>query len=84
MDLATAEDVSDLTASDAVSGLDGMIADLTEMDRETIAELGLEAVPSAALKLRLLIHMLLKQESLEEKKKILSTFYIPSFSTVYF
>ena len=84
MDLATAEDVSDLTASDAVSGLDGMIADLTEMDRETIAELGLEAVPSAALKLRLLVHMLLKQESLEEKKKILSTFYIPSFSTVYF
>ena len=58
MDLATAEDVSDLTASDAVSGLDGMIADLTEMDRETIAELGLEAVPSAALKLRLLVHML--------------------------
>ena len=84
MDLATAEDVSDLTASDAVSGLDGMIADLTEMDRETIAELGLEAVPTAALKLRLLVHMLLKQESLEEKKKILSTFYIPSFSTVYF
>ena len=84
MDLATAEDVSDLTASDAVSGLDGMIADLTEMDRETIAELGLEAVPTAALKLRLLVHMLLQQESLEEKNKILSTFYIPSFSTVYF
>ena len=83
MDLATAEDVSDLTASDAVSGLDGMIADLTEMDRETIAELGLEAVPSAALKLRLLVHFV-KQESLEEKNKILSTFYIPSFSTVYF
>ena len=84
MDLSTAENVSDLTASDAVSGLDGMIADLTEMDRETIAELGLEAVPSAALKLRLLVHMLLEQESLEKKNKILSTFYILSFSTVYF
>ena len=52
MSLSKPADLSDLTASDARSGLDGLLSGLTGTDLNTIAELGLEAVPSAALWLR--------------------------------
>ena len=45
-------DLSELTASDARSGLDGLLSSLSGTDLNTIAELGLEAVPSAAVFLR--------------------------------
>ena len=52
MSLSKPADLSELTASDARSGLDGLLSSLSGTDLNTIAELGLEAVPSAAVFLR--------------------------------